>query len=96
MAASAGRASGVELYPQAVSIEACVRRALQDYFRHLEGCEPGELHDLVMHAVERPLLQEVMTLCLGNQSRAAEVLGLNRATLRKKLRLHGLDTSAER
>jgi len=71
-------------------ISECVRQALREYFRNLAGGEPAELHGLVMQAVEYPLLVEVMALCEGNQSRAAAILGLNRATLRKKLRAHGL------
>ena len=47
-------------------------------------------NDLVVHEIEEPLLRAVLEFTRGNQSRAAEVLGINRSTLRKKLRFHGL------
>ncbi len=68
----------------------CVSDALQDYFAHLDGQAPVGLYDFVMAEVERPLLKAVMHQVAGNQSRAAEMLGLNRGTLRKKLKQHGL------
>lgn len=65
----------------------CVRRYLTD----LDNAECGEgLYELVMREVERPLLREVMAWHDQNQSRAAATLGINRATLRKKLIQHGL------
>ncbi|WP_024325900.1 helix-turn-helix domain-containing protein [Thioalkalivibrio sp. AKL19] len=67
-----------------------VRRALDQYFETLDGQSSHDLYALVMNEVERPLLASVLERCGGNQSRAAALLGLNRATLRKKLRTHGL------
>ncbi|WP_018873165.1 helix-turn-helix domain-containing protein [Thioalkalivibrio sp. ALJ16] len=67
-----------------------VRRALDQYFQTLDGQSSHDLYALVMNEVERPLLASVLERCGGNQSRAAALLGLNRATLRKKLRAHGL------
>ncbi len=67
-----------------------VRRALARYFRDLDGHSPGNLYQLVMDEVERPLLQAVMEHAGGNQTQAARILGINRATLRKKLARHGL------
>ena len=71
-------------------IETCVRETLDQYFRDLQGAEPHSLHELVLRAVERPLLEVVMREAEGNQSKAAEWLGINRNTLRRKLLDHGL------
>lgn len=60
--------------------------ALDRYFKDLNGHSPGDLYDLVLGEVELPLFQTVMEHTDGNQSRAAEILGINRATLRKKLK----------
>ena len=78
------------------NIEECVRDNLEAYFRDLRGTEPGALYDMVVRAVEKPLLDVVMHHAGHNQSRAAEWLGLNRNTLRKKLiehRLAGVEKS---
>jgi Fis family transcriptional regulator len=71
-------------------IEECVRASLENYFKDLGGTEPGGMYDMMVKVVERPLLQVVMKQAEGNQSRAAEWLGLNRNTLRKKLVEHQL------
>jgi Fis family transcriptional regulator len=63
----------------------CVRASLQAYFRDLDGTEPADLHAMLIKAVEKPLLEVVMEQAGHNQSRAAQWLGLNRNTLRKKL-----------
>lgn len=68
----------------------CVESALDAYFDALDGETANGLFDLVMAEVERPMLRCVMRYVAGNQSRAAEVLGLSRGTLRKKLIQHGL------
>lgn len=60
--------------------------ALNRYFRDLNGHSPGDLYGLVLSEVEAPLFETVMEHTHGNQSRAAEILGINRATLRKKLK----------
>ena len=60
--------------------------ALRKYFKDLNGHQPGELYDLVLGEIEPPLFETVMDYAQGNQSRAAEILGINRATLRKKLK----------
>jgi Fis family transcriptional regulator len=67
------------------SIEECVRESLHDYFRDLDGTPPANMHDMLVRLVERPLLDVVMQKADQNQSRAAEWLGVNRNTLRKKL-----------
>ena len=66
------------------SIENCIRANLETYFRDLDGTDPTGLYDMLVKLVEKPLLDVVMTQSGQNQSRAAEWLGLNRNTLRKK------------
>ena len=72
------------------NIEDCVRETLTQYFKDLNGAEPHSLHDMVIHTVEKPLLDVVMRQAEGNQSKAAEWLGINRNTLRRKLLDHKL------
>lgn len=69
-------------------IEECVRENLHSYFRDLGGETPDGMYDMLVRLVERPLLEVVMQQADNNQSRAAEWLGLNRNTLRKKLVEH--------
>ena len=64
--------------------------ALQNYFATLNGDRPGDLYELVMGEVEKPLFRAVMEYTDGNQSQAAGILGINRGTLRKKLRTYSL------
>jgi Fis family transcriptional regulator, factor for inversion stimulation protein len=71
-------------------IDACVRDSLEQYFKDLRGAEPHSLHDMVLAAAEKPLLEVVMKHADGNQSKAAEWLGVNRNTLRRKLVDHKL------
>jgi Fis family transcriptional regulator, factor for inversion stimulation protein len=66
------------------------QEALDQYFQTLNGHRPEELYDLVIGEVEKPLFKAVLEYTGGNQSLAAEILGINRGTLRKKLRRHGL------
>ncbi|MEY2661607.1 MAG: hypothetical protein RLZZ123_2779 [Pseudomonadota bacterium] len=66
-------------------IEDAVRASLEAYFKDLKGIEPDNLYELMLGSFEKPLLDVVMRHAEGNQSRAAEWLGLNRNTLRKKL-----------
>lgn len=72
------------------NIEDCVRDNLLAYFRDLHGEEPHGMHEMLIRLVEKPLLEVVMAQAEHNQSRAAEWLGLNRNTLRKKLIEHEL------
>jgi Fis family transcriptional regulator, factor for inversion stimulation protein len=71
-------------------IEECVRDSLDGYFRDLHGTEPDGMYDMMVRVVEKPLLEVVMQQADNNQSRAAQWLGLNRNTLRKKLLEHKL------
>jgi Fis family transcriptional regulator len=59
---------------------------LHNYFENLNGHKPGDLYQLVLGEVEKPLFRAVLTYTKGNQSEAAEILGINRGTLRKKLK----------
>jgi Fis family transcriptional regulator len=65
-------------------------RALEDYFASLNGHRPARLYNLVLREVEEPLFRTVLDYANGNQSQAAIILGITRATLRKKLREFGL------
>ena len=71
-------------------IEECVRNSLEGYFRDLRGTEPDGMYEMLVKVVEKPLLEVVMAKADHNQSKAAEWLGLNRNTLRKKLVEHRL------
>jgi len=68
-------------------------RALSEYFTSLNGHRPAQLYDLVLREVEEPLFRVVLDYAEGNQSRAAGILGINRGTLRKKLKQFGLGGS---
>ena len=68
-----------------------VRKVMRQYFKDLDGEKCTGVYEMVLHAIERPMLEVVMLQAQGNQTRAAELLGLNRNTLRKKLQQHGLD-----
>lgn len=68
----------------------CVKAALDEYFKDLDGQRPHAVYDMVLHCMEKPLLEYVLQRAGGNQSKAAEILGLNRNTLRKKLQQHSI------
>ena len=71
-------------------IEESVRENLEIYFKDLRGVEPHGMYEMILNVVERPLLDIVMKHAEGNQSKAAEWLGINRNTLRRKLVEHKL------
>ena len=71
-------------------IDACIRTSVEQYLKDLRGAEPNALHELFLGAAERPLLEVVLRHAEGNQSKAAEWLGINRNTLRRKLQVHKL------
>ena len=71
-------------------LAACVRRELTKYFKDLDGEPASHVYDMVMNCVEKPVIQLVLDHTAGNQSRAAEILGINRNTLRKKMQQHGI------
>ena len=68
----------------------CVKRNLNRYFRDLDGEMPHAIYDMVLLAIEKPMLEVVMKQADGNQTVAAQMLGINRNTLRKKLTEHDL------
>lgn len=68
-----------------------VKQAMRNYFAQLSGEEVSDLYELFLSEVEAPLLEEVMTYVRGNQTRAANLLGINRGTLRKKLKKYGMN-----
>lgn len=72
-------------------LSSCVRKMMKQYFKDLDGEEASNIYDMVVANVERPLLEVVMNQARGNQTRAADLLGLNRNTLRKKLSRHGIE-----
>jgi len=69
-------------------LSACVRKAVQEYFKHLDGEKPGTIYDMVLAFVEKPLIETVLQHAEGNQTHAAELLGINRNTLRKKMQIY--------
>ncbi|MDH5408703.1 MAG: DNA-binding transcriptional regulator Fis [Gammaproteobacteria bacterium] len=80
----------VEKTESKTSLHDSVINALDDYFDHLDGHPGGNLYQMVLQEIEQPLLTKVMQHVNGNQSKASVLLGLNRGTLRKKLKLNGL------
>jgi Fis family transcriptional regulator, factor for inversion stimulation protein len=72
------------------NIQDAVFKNLEKYFRDLGEQPASDVYDMVLSAVEKPMLQVVMHRADSNQSHAAEMLGINRNTLRKKLQQHGL------
>ena len=72
------------------ALRECVARAVRRYLADLDAQMPDGLYELVLREVETPLLREVLTWSSGNQSKAAMALGINRATLRKKMAAYGL------
>lgn len=71
----------------------CVRRTLQRYFDDLDGEQPSGVYDMVMQCVEKPLIEVILDHAGGNQTVAADILGVNRNTLRKKIQNHRIKTS---
>lgn len=72
------------------NIQDVVKKSLEKYFRDLGEQEPSNVYEMVVFTVEKPILEAVMERAEGNQSHAADMLGINRNTLRKKLQQHGL------
>lgn len=68
-----------------------VKHSIRRYLYELDGAQPSNMYDLVLKQIEQPLFEAILEHTKGNQSRAAELLGLNRGTLRKKLRSYNLN-----
>lgn len=75
---------------QAQTLRDSVAIALGNYFSHLDGQDVTDVYDMVLSEVEAPLLEEVMKYTRNNQTKTSIILGLNRGTLRKKLKQYGL------
>jgi Fis family transcriptional regulator len=74
----------------AQTLRDCVEIAMNNYFENLDGQSVSEVYEMVLSEVEPPLLEAVLSHTRYNQTKASQVLGLNRGTLRKKLKLYGL------
>ena len=74
----------------AASLRENVELAMANYFKHLDGQPVSDVYQMVLSEVEAPLLEQVMKYVRNNQTKAAHLLGLNRGTLRKKLKQYGL------
>jgi Fis family transcriptional regulator len=73
-------------------LEASVRLSLEQYLSDLGDTDPSDMYEMVIRCVERPMLEVAMTRAQQNQSKAAQMLGMTRNTLRKKLLSHQLIT----
>ena len=83
-----------QLHPQQETrkpLRNCVEDAMQSYFKQLEGHATNDLYEMVLNEIEEPLFRSVLEYTKGNQSKASELLGINRGTLRKKLKMYGLN-----
>lgn len=76
---------------QNFTLRESVELAMRNYFTQLDNEQPTDIYELVLAEVEAPLMEAVMNYTQGNQTKASKVLGLNRGTLRKKLKAYGLN-----
>lgn len=72
------------------TIRDCVESAMRNYLGHLDGCDVNNIYEMVLAEVEVPLLEVILHHVRYNQSRASAMLGLNRGTLRKKMKQYGM------
>ena len=72
-------------------IASCIRKSLDAYFKDLDGQKPCPIYDIVINSVEKPLLELAIQYAKGNQSKAAELLGISRNTLRSRLAKHRIE-----
>ena len=80
----------VQTNPMSQSLRGSVKESLQGYFTQLDGQTPANLYGMVMAEVEKPLIEMVLKLTNGNQSKAAIILGISRGTLRKKMAIYDI------
>jgi Fis family transcriptional regulator len=76
-------------------VASCVKQTLERYFHDLNGEKVTGVYDMILHEVEKPMLEIVMRHTKGNQVRASDILGINRNTLRKKLKQHKIKVSED-
>lgn len=76
---------------QQCDLATAVQQALREYFKDLDGQPPHAVYDMVLGCIEKPLIEYVLNHANGNQSKAAEILGLNRNTLRKKMQQYNIE-----
>lgn len=88
--APASGAAAFSSVSQSQSLRDCVEQSMDNFFKHLDGQPVTDVYDMVLAEVEAPMLEIVMKHTRHNQTKAAQVLGLNRGTLRKKLKQYGL------
>lgn len=86
----APQAQSVVAGSQAVTLRSSVENALNNYLQQLDGAPVSDVYQLVLSEVEAPLLEQVMKYTRNNQTKASVMLGLNRGTLRKKLKQYDL------
>lgn len=82
--------AGQETPTESQTLRDSVEQAMDNYFSQLDGQDVSDVYQMVMSEVEAPLLEVVMRYTHDNQTKASQVLGLNRGTLRKKLKQYGL------
>ena len=80
-----------DMEDQNVPLSGTIKSMMEDYFNDLDGTPPADLYQMVLQEIEQPLLESVLHYTRGNQSKAAIVLGLNRGTLRKKLKQYDIN-----
>lgn len=85
------RSERAEAQSRENELSSTVRKVMKQYFKDLDGEKTVDVYDMVIHCVEKPMLEVVMHHAQGNQTKAAELLGINRNTLRKKLQEHGIE-----
>jgi Fis family transcriptional regulator, factor for inversion stimulation protein len=83
---------GAQYSPASHCLRDYAEKTLRRYFSDLDGHDPSDLYGLVLGEIEQPLLKTLLDYTHGNQSRASEILGINRSTLRKKLRQYKIST----